>query len=68
MLVAQPVRECHSFVNPWTVVWIQLRLTSNLPVLTTLFKPITVIRLKDALERSLSEELRSGSMELLGML
>ena len=31
---------------------------SNHPVLTTLFKPIMVSRLKDALERTLSEELR----------
>ena len=31
---------------------------SNHPVLTTLFKPIMVMRLKDALERTLSEELR----------
>ena len=31
---------------------------SNHPVLTTLFKPIMVARLKDALERTLSEELR----------
>jgi hypothetical protein len=27
MLVAQPVRESHSFVNSWTLVWIQLQLT-----------------------------------------
>ena len=32
---------------------------SNHPVLTTLFKPIMVNRLKDALERTLSEEMRS---------
>ena len=31
---------------------------SNHPVLTTLFKPFMVTRLKDALERTLSEELR----------
>lgn len=31
---------------------------SNHPVLTTLFKPIMVSRLKDALERTLSEELK----------
>jgi hypothetical protein len=31
---------------------------SNHPVLMTLFKPIMVMRLKDALERTLSEELR----------
>lgn len=27
MLVAQAVRECHSFVNSWTFVGIQLQLT-----------------------------------------